>query len=416
MTEMDLTTFKQAEQMSRESLAIDAVSLYQAFGKVKDGRGEKGRRYPIEFILTLVMLGKMAGETTMEGIVDWVNERKKELRRLLNWPKAFPTNKTYTDALAKCDYHEVAKVLAQVIIQARERKQNSEQSMQSNAQNDTEEEELTHIAVDGKALRGTRKHARENQPQVHLLSFYEVECGIVLDHFSVEKKRNEYSTSLEILHPSLVKGRILTADAGIAYRGWCALVHLFGGYYVIPIKENHPAVRKKIVEFFQNERVDRSEFQYHKETNKGHGRREVREIWTSTQMNEYFKNDWSGIAQVFMIKRTVIEKGEERGEIVYGITSLPRKKAPASRILELNRKHWAIENRLHYRRDMTLGEDASQVRVKGAPAVVAALNGGVLAFMDFLGVRNVAKRMRHYCAQYHEALQVLFGDLSAQIR
>ena len=61
---------------------------------------------------------------------------------------------------------------------------------------------------------------------------------------------------------------------------------------------------------------------------------------------------------------------------------------------------------------MTLGEDASQVRVKGAPAVLAAINGGILALMDFLGVKNVAKQMRHYCAQYHEALQLLLGDLS----
>ena len=49
-----------------------------------------------------------------------------------------------------------------------------------------------------------------------------------------------------------------------------------------------------------------------------------------------------------MIKRTVKEKGKERIEIVYGMTNLPRKKANAERLLELNRNHWAIENRLHH--------------------------------------------------------------------
>jgi Transposase DDE domain. len=278
-----------------------------------------------------------------------------------------------------------------------------------------EEEKLTHVAVDGKALRGTRKHERANQPPVHLLSFYECESGIVLDHFSVGKKKNEYSTCIEILHPSLVKGHILTSDAGIAYKDWCATIHALGGYYEIPIKGNHPAVRKKLSDFFQNDGIDREEFQYHKEIDKGHGRQEKREIWTSTQMNSIFRDEWAGIAQVFMIRRSVIEKGKERIEIVYGLTSLPRKKADAKRILQLNRKHWAIENRLHYRRDVTLGEDDSQVRVKGAPAVLAAINGGILALMDFLGVKNVAKQMRHYCAQYHEALQLLLGDLSMQI-
>ena len=129
-------------------------------------------------------------------------------------------------------------------------------------------------------------------------------------------------------------------------------------------------------------------------------------------MNEGFERDWAGIAQVFMIRRRIKEKCEERIEIVYGMTSVPRKSADAKRVLELNRKHWFIENRFHYRRDVTLGEDASQVRTHGAPEGVAALNGGILALMDFIGVKNVAKQMRHFYAQPREALQLLLGKLS----
>jgi predicted transposase YbfD/YdcC len=415
MTLMNLSTFDQIGQVDHESVAIDAASLYQTFEQVKDGRKNKGKRYPLALILTLLMLGKLAGETSIDGIVDWVNGRKEDIKRLLNWPKSFPTNKTFANVLTHCDHHEVVKAITQVIIQARAEKQRHDEENKSTEQKVNDEENLIHTAVDGKVMRGTRKHVRDNQPSVHLLTFYECESGIVLDQFSIEKKKNEYSKCISILHPYFAKGRILTADAGIGYKGWCALVHIFGGYYHIIIKNNHPAVRKDLVEFFESDTIDRSELQYHKETNKGHGRQEVREIWTSTQMNKHFKDEWAGIAQVFMIKRTVIEKGEERVEIVYGMTSLPRKKADAKRLLELNRKHWSIENRLHYRRDVTLGEDASQVRVKGAPEVLAALNGGILALMDFLGVKNVAKQMRHYCAQYQEALQLLFGDLSVQI-
>ncbi|EFH87694.1 hypothetical protein [Ktedonobacter racemifer] len=70
------------------------------------------------------------------------------------------------------------------------------------------------------------------------------------------------------------------------------------------------------------------------------------------------------------------------------------------------------QNSLHYRRDVTMGEDASQVRLAGAPAALAALNGGVLAMMDWLQVNNVASAMRHCCAQPREALQLLCGKLS----
>ena len=60
---------------------------------------------------------------------------------------------------------------------------------------------------------------------------------------------------------------------------------------------------------------------------------------------------------------------------------------------------------------MTLGEDASHVGVNGVPQVLAALNGGILAIMDFLGVKNVAKQLIHYCAHPREALQLLLGRL-----
>jgi len=131
-------------------------------------------------------------------------------------------------------------------------------------------------------------------------------------------------------------------------------------------------------------------------------------------MNGFFAKDWAGIAQVYMIKRTVKQKGEERIEIVYGMTNLPRKKADAKRLLELNRNHWAIENRLHHRRDTTLGEDASQARVNGATEVLAALNGGLLALMDFFGVTNVAKQMQYFCAYPQKAIQLLLGKLSRE--
>src|SRR5262245_39908469 len=100
----------------------------------------------------------MAGETKIEGVVDWVNERKKELKRLLNWPKDFTTNKTYTDALAKCDYHEIAKAIAQVIVKAKEVKQCNDKSTQLTEQQMNGGEKLIHTAVDGKTMRGTRKH------------------------------------------------------------------------------------------------------------------------------------------------------------------------------------------------------------------------------------------------------------------
>ncbi|HYU76368.1 MAG TPA: transposase family protein [Ktedonobacteraceae bacterium] len=160
---------------------------------MKYGRKNKGKRYPLALLLTLILLGKMAGETKLDGIVDWINERQKEIKKLLNWPKSFPVSKTYTDALARCDHHEVAKAIAQVLVKARGVEQCEDEPSRLLAQKEPNNDSLIHTAVDGKTLRGTLKHDRDDQPPVHLLSFYECESGIVLDQLLVNKKNNEES-------------------------------------------------------------------------------------------------------------------------------------------------------------------------------------------------------------------------------
>ncbi|MBA2680951.1 MAG: hypothetical protein H0U76_21465 [Ktedonobacteraceae bacterium] len=85
--------------------------------------------------------------------------------------------------------------------------------------------------------------------------------------------------------------------------------------------------------------------------------------------------------------------------------------ASPARLLEVLQTHWHIENRSHHRRDMTSGEDASQLRTAGAPLALAALNGTVLALMDWLHVSNMASQMRRFCARPQEALPLLIGPL-----
>jgi predicted transposase YbfD/YdcC len=147
---------------------------------------------------------------------------------------------------------------------------------------------------------------------------------------------------------------------------WCACVHTYDGYYLTIVKKNQPQMYEDLVDFFDDPDAEQEEWQYSKRVQKKHGRLEIRELWASTQMNEWFETQWAGVAQVFRIRRQVKDGDKAREEIVYGLTNLPRKKANASRLLALQQAHWRIENRLHRRRDVTLGEDACQVRMTGA--------------------------------------------------
>lgn len=110
--------------------------------------------------------------------------------------------------------------------------------------------------------------------------------------------------------------------------------------------------------------------------NKGHGRKEVRQLISTTALNEYL--DWPEVGQVFELERVRVLAGKAEVEVVYGITSLKREEADARRLLGLTRGHWGIENGSHYVRDVTLGEDACRVRTGDAAQVLAAVRNAAV--------------------------------------
>lgn len=115
---MYLTIFEQIDKAEMEALITAPESLYHAFEQVRDGRKAKGKRYPLPLLLTLLLVKKLAGETKVSGIIEWINERQGWLRAHLDWPKRFPVHSTYSEALAGCDAEQIVTVLAQVIFKA----------------------------------------------------------------------------------------------------------------------------------------------------------------------------------------------------------------------------------------------------------------------------------------------------------
>jgi hypothetical protein len=116
---------------------------------------------------------------------------------------------------------------------------------------------------------------------------------------------------------------------------------------------------------------------------KAHGRTERRTLRLTACLTVH--QDWPGLKQGFEVTRERTVKGKKTVEVVYGITSLGRERADAARLLALVREHWQIENGSHYRRDVTLGEDASRVRKDSAPQVMAALRSAVIHLAQDVG-------------------------------
>jgi predicted transposase YbfD/YdcC len=121
---------------------------------------------------------------------------------------------------------------------------------------------------------------------------------------------------------------------------------------------------------------------------------------------------WPALAQVCRIHREVeyvsgAQAGTTREEWAYALTSLPPEQADAARLEQLWRGHWQIENGLHSVRDVTLGEDACQVRMDRAPANLAACRNAALNLLRRAGVTNVAATLRRHAMYPREALALL---------
>jgi predicted transposase YbfD/YdcC len=112
---------------------------------------------------------------------------------------------------------------------------------------------------------------------------------------------------------------------------------------------------------------------------KAHGRIDMRRIATTGEVVAHLA--WPGLAQVCRIERTRQIRGQTSREVVYAVTSLSRMRAGPSDLLALARKHWSIENQLHWPRDVILREDASRVRSGAAPRALAVLRNTVLRLL-----------------------------------
>lgn len=140
---------------------------------------------------------------------------------------------------------------------------------------------------------------------------------------------------------------------------------------------------------------------------KKHGRIEHRQLTASSRLP--LSISWPGAQQICVISRTRKIRGQATTEVVYAITSLAPTRANAHDLLRFSRQHWGIENRLHYVRDVTFGEDASQVHVGSLPQSLAALRNTALSLLRSTGASNIAAQIRDFSCRTSEALSLLLS-------
>jgi len=139
---------------------------------------------------------------------------------------------------------------------------------------------------------------------------------------------------------------------------------------------------------------------------KGHGRIEIRKIAVSAEVVPHL--EWPAAAQVARIERIREIGGKVSTEIAYIVTSLTAAEAGPERLLNLSRTHWAIENRLHYVRDVSFNEDRCRVR-SGARALAAIRN--LVLYLIRSRSMSVPEARENYREDRAQAIALVTGHI-----
>ena len=226
---------------------------------------------------------------------------------------------------------------------------------------------------------------------------------------------NEIPVAPQVLKMLDLQGKIVTGDALLAQRALSQVIIDAGGDYVWTVKDNQPQLRHDIEQLFQPETCLPgtspviTDLRTAQTVEKGHGRLTIRRLSACSLLRE--SSGWPSLQQVFKIERcsVCLRTGATHTEIAYGVTSLTVREASPARLLALNRGHWGIENGLHYRRDVTLHEDAGRTTHTAFGHTMAALNNLVIGLTIGRGWRNLAKARRYFDAHPDRALQLVLA-------
>jgi predicted transposase YbfD/YdcC len=397
---MQYSTGKIEREINAGGMEFDKGSVYERFCKLTDLRGRNGKRYELEAVLTIIVLAKLSGEDKPMGIAEWANHREEELVKLLclSW-RRLPHHNTYRRILAYKIYEqEVERLVGEY--------------NQRGEHGDV-------YALDGKARRGMRK--KDEEGQEYGLSVYDVAQAKVLSQVEVGRKENEIVKASQALKLAEISQKVITADALHTQRGLASQILEAQNDYVFPVKENQPQLYQNIQALFAPEYPKpgfgkiQTDFLTAQKVNKGHGRIERRTLTTSEMLNTYVA--WPGLAQVYRLERHFQWWRNGRAyrtscEVEFGITSLTRNEASPEQLLNMRRAHWGIETGLHYRRDVTLKEDATRMTVGNTGKVMASINNLVLALIRQAGFHNAAQARRWFAAHLPQAFALLTTPFS----
>ena len=239
------------------------------------------------------------------------------------------------------------------------------------------------VAINGKTICGI---GNDKHKAYHVISAFVAENQLTLGEICVEEKTNEITTVPKLLDLIDVKGDIVTADAMSCQKKIVKKIIDKKANYTIGLKQNQPELYKDTEDYFGAFSAD---IPSKTTIEKGHGRIEKRayQLLTNLSWLEQ-KDEWNGLNALGCAKSTIAENGEVREFTRYLITSLTDLETFADSV----RKHWSIENQLHWCLDVVFREDASRARKDNSPLNLNVLRKTALNLVSQAQYKRINKK------------------------
>ena len=222
------------------------------------------------------------------------------------------------------------------------------------------------IAIDGKTARHSYDK-KSNKAAIHIVHAWAADNGLLLGQLKTEEKSNEITAIPELLKMLEIKGCIVTIDAMGCQRDIAEKIIKAKADYVFTVKANQEKLEEAIKNTFtetRNTNFEGMKYSHYKSDEKGHGRKEIRTCYALSVKNlpaaEEFKKKWKGLKSIILIESERTSGGKTSIEHRYYISSLTPN---AKKIALAVRKHWSVENSLHWCLDVAFKEDQCRIRI-----------------------------------------------------
>lgn len=320
------------------------LSLAMHFSGIEDPRVDRSKLHQLADILLIAICAVVGGADSFEAIEIFAEAHEQWFRRFLTLSNGVPSHDTFARVFARISPREFERRFSEWT-----------KTLATTFSNEI-------IAIDGQTLRRSHDH-NSAKAAIHMVSAWAVNAGLVLAQTKVDDKSNEISAIPEVLKLLDLRGCIVTMDAMGCQQKIAQQIIDQGGDYLIGLKGNQGTTYEAVKNHFQLIAATRRPT--HEETDKGHGRIEIRTYTADNAKTVLDLKAWPGIESVIRVRSMRQVKDKTSEETRYFISSLLPN--DLEKICSATRSHWGVENGLHYVLDETFEQDRSRIRKDNAP-------------------------------------------------